>query len=290
MSCFFIIFAQLFLFIFSIETTLPAKEFVLSEGTKKLYETGVEKERLNKGNGKLEKARTEKLLDQFLPKPPAIILDVGGGMGVYSFGLAKKGYTVYLIDPVPVHIEEAKKIGQNVTGHSLKDYIVGDARKIEMADQSVDVVLFFGPLYHLDRSDRQIALAEAFRVLKRGGKFFAAGISKQAPLLSFFKKERMTADSERAIVDSLSKGRFEYRGGIFFSHNPDELKEELVEAGFQAVSVRPIEGCGYFLSDEYVENEKNIATVLSIIELTEKEPSSLGISSHLMAIGEKLID
>ena len=274
--------------LFSTGNNLRAKECVFSEKIKKFYETGVEKDRLYKGMGRLEKARTEKILNQFLPEAPATILDVGGGMGVYSFDLAKKGYSVYLIDPVAFNIEEAKKIGQKLNDCSLKGYIVGDARKIEMADQSADVVLFFGPLYHLDIQDRRIALAEAYRVLKPGGKLFAAGVSKFAPLPGSFIKGRMDdPEIEQAINDSLSKGQFSYRGGIFFSHYPDELKGEIEKAGFKEVSIRAIEGFGFFLSHENWDNENLRQKLLSAIEQTDAEPSTLGISSHLMAIGQK---
>lgn len=267
---------------------LQAEEvFALPEGTQKFYESGVEKERLKKGTGRLEKARTEKILDQFLPNPPAIILDVGGGMGAYSFTLAKKGYSVYLIDPVDFNIEEAKKTGKSLPEGSLQGYIVGDARKIEMSDQSVDVVLFFGPLYHLNQVDRKTALSEAYRVLKRGGKLFAVGISKCAPLTSFFKKGKMTPDLEKAIFESLKKGQFEYRGATFYSHYPHELTEEIEEVGFKKVSVRAIEGVGSLLSDENVENENILQAFFQVMDETQEERSVLGISSHFMAIGQK---
>ncbi len=209
-------------------------------------------------------------------------------MGAYSFDLARKGYNVYLIDPVAANIAEAKKIGRNCNDCALKGYIVGDARKIEMADQSADFVLFFGPLYHLDNSDRQIALAEAYRVLKPGGKLFAAAISKFAPIPGSFIKGRMEdPEVEQAIFDSLKKGQFFYRGGTFISHYPEELKNEIEKAGFKNVSAHAIEGFGYFLDSSNWDNETVRQKLLTVIEQTETEPSLLGISSHLMAIGQK---
>jgi hypothetical protein len=43
-----------------------------------------ERERLSRGAGRLELARTQELLERFLPPPPADVLDVGGGPGVYA--------------------------------------------------------------------------------------------------------------------------------------------------------------------------------------------------------------
>jgi hypothetical protein len=45
------------------------------------YARGREDERLSLEKGKLERERTEELLRRFLPAPPGIVLDVGGGTG-----------------------------------------------------------------------------------------------------------------------------------------------------------------------------------------------------------------
>ena len=55
-------------------------------------------------------ARTLELFERFLPSPPADILDVGGGPGVYAAILARQGYRVELIDLVPLHVEEATAV------------------------------------------------------------------------------------------------------------------------------------------------------------------------------------
>lgn len=277
----------LFSIVFSFENKLIAEEFVISEKTKNFYETGVEKDRLEQGMGRIEKARTEIILDTFLPKPPATIIDVGGGTGVYSFFLSKKGYSVYLIDPVRANIEEAKKIGQEVNVCALKDYIVGDARKMAVADQKADVVLFFGPLYHLDRHDRHIALTEAYRVLKGGGRLFAVAVSRFVPLSKFLRKRKMSPDLEQAIDSSLSTGQFEYRGCPFFSLYPDELKTEIEEVGFKEVSLHAIEGAGSLLNDDDLEDEMVRKKFLAIAGQTEGELSTMGWSNHFMAIGTK---
>ena len=266
---------------------LQAKETALSEGVQKFYESGVERERLKKGTGRLEKLRTEKLLEQFLPQPPATILDVGGGTGIYTFDLAKRGYAVYLIDPVAYHIEEAKKIGKTVTGKAPLGYLLGDARKIEMSDQSADVVLFFGPLYHLNHADREVALSEAYRVLKSGGTLFAVAVSRYAPINSYLKKGKMTPDLETAIFGSLTNGQFEYRDAVFYSHYPAELKKELEQTGFNEVSLHGVEGLGSPVTEENIVDEAVFQDFVRIINASEQDESVLGMSSHIMAIGKK---
>ncbi|MEH2222161.1 hypothetical protein [Nostoc sp.] len=53
------------------------------------YASGREQDRLSKGAGLLELARSQELISRYLPPPPAVIFDVGGGAGVYSLLLYK---------------------------------------------------------------------------------------------------------------------------------------------------------------------------------------------------------
>jgi len=46
---------------------------------------------------------------EHLPKPPAPVLDVGGGAGHQSFPLAQAGYDVTLLDPSPAMLDKARQ-------------------------------------------------------------------------------------------------------------------------------------------------------------------------------------
>lgn len=62
------------------------------------YNSGIEKGRLHHGLGLIEFERTKEILLEELPPPPAVIYDIGGGYGEYSFWLTALGYEVYLYD------------------------------------------------------------------------------------------------------------------------------------------------------------------------------------------------
>src|SRR5215831_2012685 len=97
------------------------------------YDNGQEAGRLENPYFRWEKLRTLDLLNRFLPTAPAVILDVGGGAGAYAFPLAEKGYAVDLIDPVPLHIEQAKQRAVR-SPTALRSIQIGDARAIPCAD------------------------------------------------------------------------------------------------------------------------------------------------------------
>jgi ubiquinone/menaquinone biosynthesis C-methylase UbiE len=256
-----------------------------------------EHQRLSSGFGQLEKARVEQILNRFLPKPPAVILDVGGGTGAYAFPLAKKGYAVHLIDLTPAHIEKAKATSKSQPGYPLASMTVGDARKLEMEDKSVDAVLFFGPLYHLTkREDRIKALNEAYRVLKPNGLIFAAVISRFASLLDGIDRGFiMDPDFVKIVKQDLRNGQHRnpknkpnYFTTSFF-HHPKELENELKASKFKVKSMIAIESLVIAKNkfNEIWGNENARNNLLSFIEKIESDSSILGASAHIMAIGQK---
>jgi SAM-dependent methyltransferase len=149
------------------------------------YVAGAERARLygDDGEPRLELARSIELLERFLPRAPADVLDVGGGPGTYSAWLRERGDRVRLVDLLRVHVEEAQAAGL--------DAEVGDARELAAESSSLDAVLLMGPLYHLTaRQDRVAALREARRVLRPGGRLLAVAISR-------WLVEERWADAER---------------------------------------------------------------------------------------------
>ena len=73
------------------------------------YGTGYERSRLFGGRPSLEFVRSMELLERLLPALPARVLDVGGGPGTYAAPLARRGYRVHVVDPVPLHVEQARQ-------------------------------------------------------------------------------------------------------------------------------------------------------------------------------------
>ena len=53
--------------------------------------------------------RTQEILSRFLPPPPASVLDVGGGTGVYACWLAVQGYAMHLVEPVERLVAAARR-------------------------------------------------------------------------------------------------------------------------------------------------------------------------------------
>jgi len=255
------------------------------------YASGYEDERLATGCGPLEFARTVDILDRQLPRPHAIVLDVGGGTGPYSRWLASRGYEVHLVDLSPLNVDLARKAGQ------IASATVGDARSLVRGDASVDAVLLMGPLYHLtDRAGRLAALREARRVLKPGGVLAAAAISRYASLLDGLRSGYLDDPVFATIVEQdLKTGQHRnptdhahYFTSAYF-HRPEDLREEVQEAALEVVSVVGIEGPGWLLP-EFEAHWSDPARRRRLVEAarrTESEPALLGLSAHLLAVARR---
>ncbi len=260
-----------------------------SSAIEKLYSRSNEQDRLTKHV--LERDRTLQILKKRLPASPARILDVGGAAGVYAFPLAKLGYEVHLVDPVTLHIDQAKTYAKEQK-MQLASYTVGDARSLIQEDGSVDVVLLFGPLYHLfEKKERIQALQEACRVLKKGGILFAVAIPRCASLMDAMYKGTLYSKLEVIEQDLLNGIHHKKVEAIDFLylHEPNELKEEIIKSGFKDLSIISIEGPVW--QRDVVENlskdSQNWLRLLHLLEKIEADEHIIGASAHIMAIGTK---
>jgi len=263
----------------------------------KYYSAFNEQARLSGAWGQIEFARTKNILSRYLASPPATVLDVGGAAGRYSCWLARAGYQVHLVDPAPHAKEQARQASNAQPGTPIAGCTVGDARRLEFEDGIAEAVLLLGPLYHLvDVHDRNRALLEAYRVLKPGGRLFAAGISRFASTIDGLSsgyyhdpifQEIMQRDLETGQHRNPT-GNPAYFMDTFF-HHPDELREEVSHAGFEILGLLAIEGISYLMKDleKNWEIQEQQAFLLEILGKIESDPSLIGASPHVMCVGEK---
>ncbi|MCR5754034.1 MAG: class I SAM-dependent methyltransferase [Acetatifactor sp.] len=128
--------------------------------------------------GQLEYITTMEYIHRYAGKHSRV-LEVGAGTGRYSIALAKEGMDVTAVELVESNLSVLRQNGKEL--ENLKAY-QGDATKLEQfADNSFDVTLLLGPMYHLyEAEDVNAAIDEAIRVTKPGGAILFAFISVYA--------------------------------------------------------------------------------------------------------------
>ncbi len=260
------------------------------------YQRWPEEHRLEEGPFLLEALRTRELIERHAPAPPATVLDVGGAAGAYALWLADGGYPVHLLDPIPRLVAEAER-RSSANPRPLASCQVGDARNLPFPDHFAEMMLLLGPLYHLTAaSDRARALAEATRVLKPGGRLFAAAVSRFGSALDglardLFEDPQFTAIVEQDLRDGQHRnlsGRIDYFTTAYF-HRPEDLREEVLAPGLQVDGLFGVEGPGWILPDiaARMADPRRRSDLLHVARLLESDPSILGSSAHLLVVARK---
>lgn len=265
----------------------------IDERVLRRYEVYDEEGRLwRKGRGDLIRLRTWDLFDRLIPVRGRV-LDVGGGTGTHAAHLAGRGYDVLLLDPVHSHVRRAAlRSAQQPDARFTA--LVGEARHLPAADEAVDVVLLMGPLYHLiERAERKAALAEAMRVLRPGGLLLAEAITRYSWVVAATVQQQLGLPHVWEQFDeNISSGLSQVPEGMgdadfwAYFHRPQELAEELRSAGFDDVELVGVESFGWLLGDLEHRMEAPDA-LLRALRLTEREPSMIGVSAHVLGIGHR---
>ncbi|MCK5822345.1 MAG: methyltransferase domain-containing protein [Bacteroidales bacterium] len=259
------------------------------------YSETSELDRLRYGLGPLEFERNKDIISRYLPQKAGTILDVGGGPGVYSSWLAQQGFDVHLIDPVEKHIDQARSKA-NKLKHPFTSHL-GEAGKLDFGSNFADLIIFHGPLYHLqDKKDRIKALKEANRVLKANGIILAFAINYTASTLVGLIQGVLTQpEFYQMSMSELQTGIHEApksMAGVLpkgYYHRPEELKAEVEEAGFSHKKTLPVEGL-IWLDKNYFETRSDQGKkdrMMTLLLSTENDPNLLVFSPHIVSIGEK---
>ncbi len=165
------------------------------------------------------------------PKPGMKILDIAAGTGSSSRPLVDKGAEVTALDFSQGMIEQGRKQNKNIK------FVQGDALKLPFEDNSFEVTTISFGLRNT--SSTEIALKEALRVTKDGGRIVVAEFSH--PVNPIFKKIYLNylMKALPVIVKKISKNPDAY---IYLADSirawPDqaELASIMRDSGFKSVA------------------------------------------------------
>jgi ubiquinone/menaquinone biosynthesis C-methylase UbiE len=255
------------------------------------YDQAAEREWQRLLTHRTEFAVTMKALREHLPPPPAKIADIGGGPGRYSISLASDGYTVTLIDLSKGSLDLAKKKAEEANVE-LTAFIHRDATALAgIEDATFDSVLLLGPLYHLqNRKERKAAILEARRVVKTGGLFFAAFVTRFAPFRHAASEEpEWVIKNFGYAFELLHTGKHVKAKAFpsaYFTH-PDEIEPLMEECDIQKVMLM---GCeGIVAGHERLVNNFEGEDWDKWVELNYRlgqDPSLYGASDHMLYVGK----
>lgn len=158
-----------------------------------------EDKRLNTRHGQVEFITSLKYIHEYLkefnnPK----ILDIGAGTGKYSIKLANEGYEVTAVELVKHNLRVIEKNSDKV-----KVCQANATNLSKFSNESFDMVLLFGPMYHLCSDKEKIkALSEAKRVCKKNGYILVAYFMNDYCVIRYgFKENNINKATEDNMID-----------------------------------------------------------------------------------------
>ena len=215
------------------------------------------------------------------------VLEVGAGTGRYSIALESEGMDVTAVELVESNLAVLREKGRGMANiHPFQ----GDATDLSrFSDNSFDLTLSFGPMYHLygtDEVDR--AIDEAIRVTKPGGVILFAFLSVFAIMYANYfygnwaegQAENFTKDHQvRHFKEQLFTG-YDVTGfeGLFHEKPVEWITTAGVDGLLEAIEKRP----DFSMTDEGFN-----ALAEWYLHFSEKR-ELLGASSHLLYICRKV--
>jgi ubiquinone/menaquinone biosynthesis C-methylase UbiE len=229
---------------------------------------------------------TKKLLEKYVGNQSKII-EIGCGTGYYGMFLHDlcKEYTGVDIVPENLDLFE-EKIEKN--GIKNISTMVGDATNlININGNEFDVVLVFGPMYHLPPEERDLVFKEAKRICKADGIMMFAYINK----LGAYLQDGVLTDPNRYPNKNANEYVFvketsDDTPGLFFFTSPGKMKEN---AENNELEVIKNVGVNFFFNKELINNmdDEKFGCWLEISEYMCNDESCTGLSTHSIIICKK---
>ncbi len=209
------------------------------------------------------------------------ILEIGAGTGRYSVALSEEGHRVTAAELSASNLGRLKKKKSSVKAMQR------DARNLSgIGDESFDLVLLLGPLYHLhDVADQLKALSEAKRVLRGDGYLLAAYCMNEYSILTY-------GFWEHHIKEALESGQVDENFHTLADANElysyvrlsdiDALKDA---AGLQRAFIFAADGAANYRRDKLRQlSEEEFALFMRYQLATCRLPELLGASAHTVDV------
>jgi ubiquinone/menaquinone biosynthesis C-methylase UbiE len=216
---------------------------------------------------------------------PAKILDIGAGTGRYSIPLAEEGYEVTAVELVRHNLGRLRKKS------SLVNAFRGNALELKrFSDNSFDLTLLFGPMYHLHGFDeKRRALLEAKRVTKPGGRILVAYVMNEFSVITYAFKERHILEALRDGMLDDSYHCTEKANPLYSMVRLEDIQKLNEETGLEREKIIAADGAANYIRPflNALDEEEFEAFYRYHLSTCER-PDLMGATGHTVDILKKI--
>ncbi len=245
-----------------------------------------EDHRLTTRHGMVEYTTSMKYIHEYLGDDKnRKLLDIGAGTGRYSCALAQEGYNVTAVELVQHNIDVMEKKHVNV------NIWPGNAMDLHfLQDETFDVTLIFGPMYHLhSEEDRLKAFSEARRVTKTGGFILVAYVMNEYSILTYLFKQNHAVECVRDHKVTEDFHTIESQSELYSYLRLEDIAALREKTGVKAIKTIAADGPSDYMRRELnAMDEETFDLFVKYHLATCERPELLGASSHIVDIVQKV--
>lgn len=210
------------------------------------------------------------------------IADIGAGTGRYSIPLHNLGFDVLAVEPFKCNLNKLIQNNPNVPT------MLGDARNLKkLTDNSFDLTLLFGPMYHLGSVDEKLkALLEAERITKPNGIIMVAYITNEYSVITHaFKSHKFGECKKNGQLSEDFKTIYTERD-LYSYMRISDIDNLLTKApNLKRINIFGADGPAEYMRREINEmTEPEYAAFIQFVRQIAERKDLLGASAHIVDV------
>ena len=235
----------------------------------------------------LEFHYTKKFLSEYITSESSVI-ELGCATGYYGMFFADKctQYTGVDLSPDNIAVFHEKIVAERKENVCA---IIGDATALlGFSDNSFDVVLCLGPMYHLPREERLKVFDECYRIARPGAILAFAYINGLGAYVAacVHDKLRRTYPNAETNQSVLEFNTDDQLPGVFFFTSSEEME---YDAKHKKLEILKNCGVNFHFAACAIDamNEEQFECYMELADKMSDSPSCTGLSAHALLICRK---
>jgi ubiquinone/menaquinone biosynthesis C-methylase UbiE len=188
----------------------------------------------------------DRIIELAEPRPDDLVVDLGAGTGLLALALAPRVRELVAVD-ISERMLERLDDAAAADGVSNVEPLVADLRRLPLEDECATLVVSNYAFHHLEDSGKELALAEARRILRPEGRLvicdmmFSLSLEPRDRRLVWEKVRGLLRRGPAGMVRILRNAARIAAGRWEQPATPESWEEMLVARGFERVRIELLE-------------------------------------------------